>query len=165
MRSLCCRRVANCRELPRCVILLLPQMLEWANEFGGVFKFSLGFQWVVVVSDPAIAVEVGPDGVGRCVPLAHKQGLLQLYVPLTCSSGCRPRCVCTESPSYDRTYTCFNSGNACSVPNVPCAFRWLQVLGRGPRSIPRKCIGYKFFDLVSDGSGRLPRLQTSHLVT
>jgi hypothetical protein len=34
------------------------QMLDWANEFGGVFKFSLGFQWVVVISDPRVAVQV-----------------------------------------------------------------------------------------------------------
>ncbi|EFJ44879.1 hypothetical protein VOLCADRAFT_94927 [Volvox carteri f. nagariensis] len=60
------------------------QMLEWANQYGGVYKFSLGFQWVVVVSDPRIAV---------------------------------------------------------------------QVLGRGPDSIPRKCVGYKFFDLATNAAG------------
>ncbi|KAG2497951.1 hypothetical protein HYH03_004213 [Edaphochlamys debaryana] len=60
------------------------QMLDWANQYGGIFKFSLGFQWVVVVSDPAVAV---------------------------------------------------------------------QVLGRGPNSIPRKCVGYKFFDLATNASG------------
>ncbi|GFH27119.1 uncharacterized protein HaLaN_25386 [Haematococcus lacustris] len=55
------------------------QMLEWADEYGGVYKFSLGCQWVVVISDPALA---------------------------------------------------------------------LQVLGRGANSVPRKCVGYQFFDLV-----------------
>ncbi|GLC33832.1 hypothetical protein PLESTB_000509600 [Pleodorina starrii] len=60
------------------------QMLEWANQYGGVYKFSLGFQWVVVVSDPRVAV---------------------------------------------------------------------QVLGRGPGSIPRKCVGYKFFDLATNAEG------------
>jgi hypothetical protein len=33
-------------------------MLQWADQYGGVFKFSLGCQWVVVVSDPAVAIQV-----------------------------------------------------------------------------------------------------------
>ncbi|KAJ9527385.1 hypothetical protein QJQ45_025658 [Haematococcus lacustris] len=60
------------------------QMLEWADEYGGVYKFSLGCQWVVVISDPALA---------------------------------------------------------------------LQVLGRGANSVPRKCVGYQFFDLATNHLG------------
>ncbi len=45
------------------------QMLEWANEYGGIYKFCLGAQYVIVVSDPAIATQVGdmslPDSAAR----------------------------------------------------------------------------------------------------
>lgn len=34
------------------------QMLEWAEQYGGIYKFSLGCQWVVVVSDPVMASQV-----------------------------------------------------------------------------------------------------------
>eukprot|EP00198_Chlamydomonas_reinhardtii_P014061 XP_001703398.1 cytochrome P450 [Chlamydomonas reinhardtii] len=44
------------------------QMLEWANTYGGIFKFSLGFQPVVVVSDPAVAVQVLGRAPGRAIP-------------------------------------------------------------------------------------------------
>lgn len=33
------------------------QMLDWANEFGGIYRFCLGYQWVVVISDPKLAVQ------------------------------------------------------------------------------------------------------------
>ncbi len=35
------------------------QILDWANEYGGIYKFSLGCQWVVVISDPQLAAQVG----------------------------------------------------------------------------------------------------------
>ncbi len=146
-----------------CVLLLLPQMLDWANEFGGVFKFSLGFQWVVVVSDPVIAVEVGPGRAGRRTSKGYCNCSLDTFLWMSS----RP---CTEAPSVGRTPTtatvAWHSFNAArAVPNILCVFRCLQVLGRGPRSIPRKCIGYKFFDLVSGASGWFPGLRSSRLVT
>lgn len=49
----------------------LVQMLEWANQYGGVYKFSLGFQWVVVVSDPRVAVQVGWAQGGRTDEAPH----------------------------------------------------------------------------------------------
>lgn len=33
------------------------QMLDWANEFGGIYRFCLGYQWVVVISDPKLAMQ------------------------------------------------------------------------------------------------------------
>jgi cytochrome P450 len=61
------------------------QALEWANKFGGVCRFSLGGQHIVLVSDPQIAA---------------------------------------------------------------------TILGRVPGSLPRKCIGYQFFDLATNHLGR-----------
>lgn len=68
------------------------QMLDWANQYGGLYRFCLGFQWVVVISDPAVAV---------------------------------------------------------------------QVLGRGAGSVPRKCVGYQFFDLATNHLGRHSFFTTS----
>jgi hypothetical protein len=56
------------------------QVLEWANRYGGICRFSLAFQPIIIVSDPEVAA---------------------------------------------------------------------KVLARGPGSVPRKSIGYTFFDLAS----------------
>lgn len=61
------------------------QALEWANKYGGICRFSLGGQHIVLVSDPALVQ---------------------------------------------------------------------TLLGRGPGSLPRKCIGYQFFDLATNHLGR-----------
>lgn len=53
--------------------------LEWANKYGGICRFSIASQWVVLVSDPVLVQ---------------------------------------------------------------------QLLGRGPGALPRKSIGYSWFDLV-----------------
>eukprot|EP00877_Chromochloris_zofingiensis_P012409 jgi/Chrzof1/7421/Cz02g23030.t1 len=60
------------------------QALEWANKYGGICRFSLGGQWIVLVSDPQLVA---------------------------------------------------------------------QLLGRGPNSLPRKCIGYSFFDMATNHLG------------
>lgn len=61
------------------------QALEWANKYGGICRFSLGGQHIVLVSDPQLVS---------------------------------------------------------------------QILGRGQGSLPRKCIGYQFFDLATNHLGR-----------
>eukprot|EP00878_Enallax_costatus_P000623 GHUV01000725.1.p1 GENE.GHUV01000725.1~~GHUV01000725.1.p1 ORF type:complete len:552 (+),score=175.13 GHUV01000725.1:213-1868(+) len=61
------------------------QALEWANKYGGICKFSLGGQYIILVSDPQLVQ---------------------------------------------------------------------QILGRGPGSLPRKCIGYQYFDLATNHLGR-----------
>ena len=34
-------------------------MLEWVDQYGPIVKFSLGHQYVVLVSDPEVAQRVG----------------------------------------------------------------------------------------------------------
>jgi hypothetical protein len=57
-------------------------MLEWANEYGGIYKFCLGCQWVVVVSDPGVAAQVGEKKAQdfithpRVVDIMHVRGRL-----------------------------------------------------------------------------------------
>jgi hypothetical protein len=42
--------------------------LRWANKYGGICRFSLAFQHIVLVSDPEVASKVlsrGPDSVPK----------------------------------------------------------------------------------------------------
>ncbi|MEW5304795.1 MAG: hypothetical protein WDW36_007381 [Sanguina aurantia] len=42
------------------------QMLDWANQYGGIYRFCLGQQYIVVVTDPAMVAQLLGRGGGVC---------------------------------------------------------------------------------------------------
>lgn len=109
------------------------QMLEWANTYGGIFKFSLGFQPVVVVSDPAVAVQVLGRAPGRAIP---RKCVGYKFFDLV-SAG--RRCACRrveEGPGPGQVSTGVVGKGRAGVS--PCASLW-PGLGRSRIWAGRMC--------------------------
>lgn len=44
--------------LTNIAFLITCQVLDWANQYGGLFRFCIGHQYIVVVTDPVLVAQI-----------------------------------------------------------------------------------------------------------
>jgi hypothetical protein len=110
------------------------QALEWANKYGGIVRFSLGGQHIVRGRSGAAGAGARGRGSGKGGP------------PAAARARGRP------GPQGERSHPPppHQPSRQVLVSDPQLA---ATILGRSAGSLPRKCIGYAYFDLV-EGAGR-----------